>query len=125
MARFVVKNGPHTHMFHDEIGLHAQNLSSILGSIVNKIGKISAISSKRMTKICFDLPQFLQIISNSETWIDNLHNSQLLTGWENFPLIPGSKQYVGLEVPTIGSYTVGGPELTPKKNNLGYVPTSF
>jgi hypothetical protein len=47
MARFVVKNGHKKDTCFDEVGLCAQNIDTILDSIVNTIGRVYVINWKR------------------------------------------------------------------------------
>jgi hypothetical protein len=44
MARLVVKNGCHIYKRSSKIGLRAHNIESILGSIVNTVGRVSLCS---------------------------------------------------------------------------------
>ena len=46
MARLVVKNGHQKDSCHYESGLCAQSIDTILGSIVNTIGKANVIVSR-------------------------------------------------------------------------------
>jgi hypothetical protein len=47
MAKFVVKKGQQNDMCHNEIELCAQNLDSIVGSILNTIGRTHVDHLKR------------------------------------------------------------------------------
>jgi hypothetical protein len=53
MTRLVVKNDHQRHMYHNEIGLWAQNIDKILGSFVNAIG-IVEVAIYRKENILLD-----------------------------------------------------------------------
>lgn len=64
-------------MGYNEIGLVcAQNIETMLGLIVNTIGRVYVIV-QRKKEHRYDLLQFLYVNSNHETSNDNLHDLQL------------------------------------------------
>ena len=76
MARFVVKNGHKKDTCFDEFGLCAQNIDTILDSIVNTIGTVYVINWKR--KRIFNLTSYDYCISTPtlkvEMTIFEIHN---------------------------------------------------
>ena len=65
-------------MCYNEIGLRAQSLNTILGSII----KDNWEGLER--EISFRTPKTSTVELISKTWNDNIWDSQLLTIWDNF-----------------------------------------
>ena len=84
-SRFVVKTDTKIGTCYDGIGLYAQNIDTILGSIINTFGRgWNLFKKKEKENLHFNLLWLLHLNSHSETWNDNLHDLQLLTEWDNF-----------------------------------------
>ena len=79
-------------MSYDENGLHAQNIDTILGSIVNIItigrvyweGLCDHLKSKRISSL--DSCKLLHLYSDCETWNHHVRDFQLLTSQLGEPM---------------------------------------
>ena len=67
MARLVVENIHQKDTLYNEIGLCAQSMSTILGQMINTIGRASTSPFNIKRFLHFDLLRLLHLNSNFET----------------------------------------------------------
>ena len=82
--------------YYNEIGLFAQNIDTILGSIVYSVGRAYVIlQRKRESALCL-FYNFCIFIAILKLWNDNPCDSELLTGC--LLMVPSLSMLIGYEV---------------------------
>ena len=91
-AGLVVKNGHQKDMCYNEIGLCAQNKDSVLGSLINRSGRVYVIAQRERRIFTLTSCTFA---SQHRYWrfvTRNLLDSQLLTGMRQFTISSNSQK---------------------------------